>query len=160
MTRAHFRATYPPKQPNQQMKSKSTLKHRHTHIHKTPKLYPLICPSLQNAKRMQEKCNKFNLCTERGAGDDMLRGSDFYGGLGWTFKPCLVWADVELVHITLHQRDAEHKLPLRGQIPLCHTDTGTPNFCVSAVVIIHVISIPTATHFSCCSFGSMFDVYK
>lgn len=83
------------------------------------------------------------------------------GGLGWTFEPCLVWADVELVHITLHQKDIEHKLPFRGQIPLRHTDTQahlTSSVCDSAVVIINVMSIPTATNSY--SSSSMFDVSK
>lgn len=42
------------------------------------------------------------------------------GELGGSLRPCLLGADVELAHITLHQTDTEHELPFRGQILLRH----------------------------------------
>lgn len=42
------------------------------------------------------------------------------GELGWSLRPCLLGADVELAHITFHQTDTEHELPFRGQILLRH----------------------------------------
>lgn len=81
MTRAHFRATYP-------LNSQANKPNLNPYLNtcKTPNIKSLICPSLHNAKRKQGKCNKFNLCTERGAGEDLCEEGIFFflwGGGSW-----------------------------------------------------------------------------
>ncbi len=66
----------------------------------------------------------------------------FCGGGTWlNFPPCLVWADVELVHITSHQRDIKHKLPFRGQIPLCDTHTHRQTSPLVSVILLWSFSV-------------------